>query len=219
MYLARILRPRFAVFAVIYGPTLIILLFIAVASVCGNIEPAFFCRDPTATLHAHPLTGMQSNISVLAWCVTTTVCIFSHVVLRFRASATTEASFFLWAGLLTFMITIDDLFLIHEDLLHRYFGSWIYGKLLYICYALFSAWFLIRFRRIIIHSEFLMLLLAYLFFAAALMIDIFDERWLSPWRIFFEDGFKLLGIVSWGGYLIRLCFRAIQGRFKEVAGQ
>jgi len=49
-------------------------------------------------------------------------------------------------------------------------------------------------------------------------VDAFQERWSSPWRILFEDGFKLLGIVSWSSYLIRTCSRtAAPPRRSEIA--
>jgi len=63
---------------------------------------------------------------------------------------------------------------------------------------------------IIIRSGWIFLLLAFVFFGLSLVVDLFlQNRWHSPWRIFFEDGFKLLGIVSWSCYLIQSSLQTI----------
>lgn len=220
MLIPRTALPPLPVFAAIYAPAFAILLLTALASIFGEIQPAFFCRDAMATLEAHPLTGVQSNIGVLIWCATAAVCLFSHGILRYDCGAGGgESSFFLCSGLFTALLAIDDLFLVHEDLLHRYLGSWAYGKALYVVYGLFMVWYVVRFRSMLARSEYGLLVVALLVFGAALAIDYFDDIWGSPWRIFWEDGFKLTGIMTWCGYLTRVCFQAIGKRLgREVRG-
>jgi hypothetical protein len=218
MLIPRTALPPLPVCAAIYAPAFAILLFTALASIFGEIQPEFFCRDAMATLKAHPLTGVQSNIGVLIWCATAAVCIFSHGVLRHGGAGGGDCSFFLCSGLFTALLAIDDLFLVHEDLLHRYLGSWTYGKGLYVAYGLFIVWYVVRFRSMVARSEYALLLVALLLFGAALAIDFFDDIWISPWRIFWEDGFKLMGIMTWCGYLTRACFQAIGSRLKAGGG-
>ncbi len=58
MLIPRTALPPLPVFAAIYAPAFAILLLTALASIFGEIQPAFFCRDAMATLEAHPLTGV-----------------------------------------------------------------------------------------------------------------------------------------------------------------
>lgn len=204
-----------SVYIAMYASASAVLLITALASIAGDIRPAFFCRDAMATLEAHPLTGLQSNLGVLVWCATAAICLFSR---RLLGPGRGDAGLFLLCfGLFTALLTLDDLFLIHEDLLHRYLGSWAYGKALYLLYALFMGGALIRFRSLVARSEYVLLLLALLFFAAALGVEAFDDLWLSPWRIFWEDGFKLTGILTWCGYLTRTCLQLL-GRGNRERG-
>lgn len=105
------------------------------------------------------------------------------------------------------MLAFDDLFLFHEMVEYRFprFGE----KAVYLVYGLIAMGYVAGFRKVILGSEYPILLLAFVFLGLSIVIDLFQEIWPSPWRIFFEDGFKLLGIANWGGYLIRTCFRAL----------
>jgi hypothetical protein len=56
-------------------------------------------------------------------------------------------------------------------------------------YGLFCAWYVIRFRRNIESTDYTLLLLAFVFLGASVVVDVLQRRWEYPWRIFFEDGF------------------------------
>lgn len=66
-------------------------------------------------------------------------------------------------------------------------------------------------------SSVLLLFTGLTFFALSMFADGFQEQWASPWRIVFEDGFTLLGIVSWSSYLIRTCAHAAAARTRTAA--
>lgn len=198
---------RFSVLAIIYGSTLIFLALTVLVSVYADVPLSFFSRDPTRTLHGHSLTGIQSNLGVLVWWAAASICVFGHVVLKRRQNNRRFSSFLLWSGVITFSLALDDLFLFHDDLGYRYLG--LNEKPILVGYGLVCVWYVIRFRRSILSTEYILLFLAFVFFGSSLVVDVLQYKWESPWRIFFEDGFKLLGIVTWSGYLIRTCFQAI----------
>ncbi|MGH7550626.1 MAG: hypothetical protein ACREK3_07710 [Gemmatimonadota bacterium] len=202
------MRP-FRVLAAIYGPALLFLGLTALISQSAGVPLAFFSRDPAMTMGGHPLTGIQSNLGVLVWWGAAIVCVFSYVVLKFRRDDGDLAAFLLWSGLITMWLTLDDLFLFHDELAYRYLG--LRDKPIYLGYGLVYLWYVVRFRRVILRSETALLLLTYLFLGSSMVVDVLHTRWDSPWRIFFEDGFKLLGIVTWSGYLMRACFHAMVG--------
>jgi len=199
--------------AIVYGLTLGALALVALLSVYSGVPVAFSLRDPTATLGAHPLTGVLSNVGVLVWCAAAGICFFTRAILP-RAPGNDEMrSFLRWSGLLTTVLLLDDLFLFHESLAPDYLG--LRQRLVFLSYGIATAWYLARFRRIVLGREVLVLLAALVFFTGSVFVDALQERWPSPWRILFEDGFKLLGIVSWSAYLIRTGARAASASVRE----
>jgi hypothetical protein len=113
--------------------------------------------------------------------------------------------FLFWSGLITSVLLLDDFFLLHDALIPRYLG--LSEKVIFLGYGMVTASYLLRFRRIVLHSDYAVVV-ALAAFAFSIFIDAFQSSWPSPWRILFEDGIKLLGIVSWSTYLSRTCVRA-----------
>ncbi len=199
-----------------FGNSAIAIIYVAVTIFLGitialnqlaNIPFDFFSRDPLTTFNAHPLTGIQSNLGILILVSTAGICLFACVVLRSRKAEAAVIQFFLWSGLITLVLTFDDLFLIHEDLAYRYLE--IGQKTILILYVFLIIRYVLKLRKIIPHSDHLLFILALAFFGISEGIDIFESYWNSPWRVFFEDGFKLFGIVSWSIYLIRESFHFV----------
>jgi hypothetical protein len=201
-------RLRFSTIAAVYGPALVVLGFTILVSASADVPVAVFLRDPADTLHAHPLTGLLSHVGVLVWWAAASVCLFCGAVLwRARADQRLR-SFLAWSGVITAVLATDDLFLVHDALAPLYLG--LDDKAFLFAYGAAVAWYLVRFRTIILDSEYTLLLLALLFFGSSILVDmVLQDRWASPWRIAVEDGLKLLGIVGWSGYLILAAARAL----------
>jgi hypothetical protein len=194
--------------ALIFGPPALLLGLTAWISATTQLEPAFFTRDPAAAMDAHPLTGVQSHLGVLVWWSAGVVSLFVAGVVRRRAGTAQLAAFLLWSGAITVVFALDDLFLLHEDLIERLIPRG--EKVLFLAYATALAWGLVRFREVIRESEWALLAVALLLFGASMTVDfLVQPRWDSPWRIYVEDGLKLLGIAAWSGYLIRMCRDAL----------
>jgi len=97
----------------------------------------------------------------------------------------------------------DDLFQIHDwffpSVLHLHEG------IVYLIHLILAVIFLTVFRKYILETHYLILLLAFLFFGAAISIDLLSKtlgflNW--NWRHFFEDGFEFLGSISWLYYFL-----------------
>ncbi|HEV2903876.1 MAG TPA: hypothetical protein VGW32_02460, partial [Pyrinomonadaceae bacterium] len=69
-------RPRihFAPLVLVYLVALLNLALTAFVSSRTGVPLETFFRDPTFTLDGHPLTGVQSNLSVLVWCAAAATC-------------------------------------------------------------------------------------------------------------------------------------------------
>lgn len=173
-------------------------------STVGNLT-----GDPAATLDAPLSLGAISHLGVLTWATAAGICLFTWYALRQQHSDSERVRFLLWAGVLTAVLCLDDLFLIHERVGPRYLG--VPEHLVYGTYAAGAVLLLLRFRTTVLGTEILLLLSAGGAFAASIFVDSFPEL-LFPGttdEYLVEDGTKLLGIFLWATYLIRTAATAV----------
>jgi hypothetical protein len=184
-----------------------------VISVWTGVPISKFTRDPAAIMGAHPLVGVLSNIGVLLWAVCAGVCFFTSAVLRVKAVRGGWPEFFLFAGFITMVLLGDDLFLMHEKIVPRYLH--VGEKTLFSLYALMLLGYLVAFRRLVLTTDYLLLVLALGLFAVSVAVDRLPET-LLPWHHLYEDGTKFLGIVGWFGYFVSSAFTAVTSRIAAV---
>ena len=125
---------------------------------------------------------------------------------------TDRTQFFLFSGLFTVLLTLDDLFQLHEVVFPRYLH--IPDEITYPVYGMLAVLFILKFRAVILATDYLLLLFALAFFAVSLIADMFlpfgpiSED--SPVGGVIEDSAKIFGMVSWFAYFARLALRQIQ---------
>ncbi len=195
----------------LYVLPLLFLVVLVVASSQLGIDLGEFLRDPAATTNVHPFTGVASNVGVILWTAAATICLIGWVILRHNPDQLKFSKFLLCSGLLTSFLMLDDFFLLHERVFNVYFG--IPEKITYLGYFGLILWGGVVFKECILKTEYLILLIAFGFFGLSMFTDAIQYRIepiIGPWRILFEDGFKLLGIVSWLGYFYRCTFMRIK---------
>ena len=151
------------------------------------------------SLHLPIYTGFISNIGFLLWCSTTAICFFVCILVAKKPKLNLSSSFFFWSASLSGILLLDDLFLIHEHIGPIYLG--INEKIIFIFYGLSILTYFLRWQRQILKTEYLLLLLALIFFALSLLLDL-NYPHLDG---FLEDSFKFLGILTWSCYYIRTC--------------
>lgn len=190
----------------VYGPTLFVLGMLLVLKYQAQIAIMDLMRDPAAVMETPFYIGLLSNAGVLLWWATAAVCLFSSSVLRGATHYKELRSFFQFSGLLTATLTLDDFFLLHESVFPKYFN--LSEKFVYLIYGLTLLLYLYRFKKIILKTNFVLLLFAFWFFGFSVLIDKILP--FSELSVFLEDGAKLLGIVSWLAYFIRTCLQSIQ---------
>jgi hypothetical protein len=167
-------------------------------------------REPAATANLHPLTGLVSNLGVLLWCTTSSICVFAGLLVRRHGDLSGTANLLLSAGCLSGYLMLDDAFQIHEDLAARYFG--IGEMYVYAALGLAAFWYLIRYRKLIVRTDIRLLALAIAFFSVSVAIDALFEPWLHGFgqgRILLEDGTKWIGICAWCGYHVQVAFESL----------
>jgi hypothetical protein len=152
-------------------------------------------RDPAAVARMPLYIGLLSNIGILFWAATVGVCLFSGWQLG-GSAARSERPFFVCAGLLTLLLALDDFFLFHEELMPRLLG--IAENTYAIGYGAVVLGFLLVFRKRLLSSDYLLLLLALAMFAVSVGIDTLTGQ--TELSNLIEDGAKFSGILLWGLY-------------------
>lgn len=188
----------------IYLPLLCVLVIIRLQNI---IPTENLTRDPLAVAGKPFYFGILSQVGALFWCSCAAICFFSTVLLT-KINQRKLISFFFLSGCLTTTLLLDDLFLLHEFVLPTYIK--IPEKIVYLIYVTFVFFYLIKFRKIIQNTEFIVLLLAFAFFGFSVSVDSslisIPKGWIEKKDIYFlQDGSKFLGIISWFTYFARTC--------------
>ena len=186
------------------------LLFLGAIALTPLFHPEITLKtltgDPVATLGGHQFTGVVSNIGVLFWSIAATVCLFSYTAFAQNGHSRAATNFLLWSGLFTSVLLIDDLFMLHENASSFHVSE----KLMLLTYLLILLLYLSRFRKVIFQKRAILFWNSLVFFGFSVMIDsqIFHIPFAGI-KVFFEDAFKFLGIVSWTVFLIDISFREL----------
>ena len=170
-------------------PSSVLYLSILYISNLYNIKLSLVVRDLAQTC-GYPIgVGMISNIGILLWGATTSICLFT----TFSENINRESSkLLLLGGLLSGLLCIDDFFLLHD----RYIGP----DFLNLTYLTISIFLLVRFRTILKKIGLFNLVISILFLGLSIFFDgviqqIFDQSYDLTQLI--EEGFKFLGITCW----------------------
>jgi len=198
-----------------YLPAAFILATIAVVSVIYEIPIPKFTRDVASIAQIHPLSGFLSSLGNLLWCATASICLFSAVVLR-SVQLSDMYRFLLISASLSIYLLFDDLFMFHEYLVRYYLGLGEIVVFLFLGLAVSS--YLIVFRKVILRTNYILLLLALGLLTLSVAIDVILKQWmqgLGDWLLFIEDGTKWLGIASWCSYYSHTSLQLIVGTISQ----
>ncbi len=189
-------------FITITYTTCILLLSAAyVAGITFNIPFVQIVGDPALITKVHPFTGIISNIGVLIWCATSTICLFSGVFL-WRFKQRKEAIFLISSGVLTFILLIDDFFMFHDYILRSFKAFKIKQTITYPLYILLTLWYVKSFLKLILtKTNYFILGMAFTFLGLSMGLDFFMED--TNLKYFIEDALKFVGIFSWLVYFAR----------------
>jgi len=109
-----------------------------------------------------------SNIGILLWCVSATVCFFTAFIIR-DSQGKNIRYFLLYSAILSTYFLLDDFFEIHESAVLIIFG--IDEKRVFTLLAISIVVYLIAFKQLILRTNYLVLLMALLFFATSVLAD------------------------------------------------
>lgn len=152
----------------LYIPTLIILAFFIFISWKTKIPISIFMKDPAViadsnalmgsnlNITINPFVGAVSNIGILLWCFSSSICFFSYVILKEHKKINNNqlnklANFLFYSGILTAFLLLDDLFLLHETVAPELLN--ISQTVIYVCLAIVTLFWVLTFRRVILRTE------------------------------------------------------------------
>lgn len=195
----------------IYAPVLVLLVILKLQN---RISVQTLTRDVSAVANAPFYSGAISNLGVLVWGAAVAITWFSFSLLREIGVNKEFSRFFLFSSGLTSILLLDDLFLVHEQVFPKYLN--VPEKLVFVGYGIIILLYLVKFRKTILKTDFLLLILAFGFFGLSVVIDllpIVESRLGIEDQFLLEDGFKLLGILSWLTYYAKACAAALKQIF------
>ena len=209
----------------LYIPIVILFLIVIVVCYFNKIGISVFTRDPAVIASDpkiiplidpkhNPFIGIISQIGILFWCITASFCLFCSAAISHKKDIYLNLiSFLRHFGYLTSFLLLDDLLMLHESIFPELLK--IPEEVTYSCYAFVGIWGLIKFRKTIMQTEWIILLLSFSWFFCSIFIDLLAEvlSFSNNWQhlqYLLEDGFKLLGIVSWFYYFLRVCLNSVK---------
>jgi hypothetical protein len=163
--------------------------------------------DVVAVFQAPPWIGFYSQAGLLLWSAAASFCILAYTVLRSCSNCDFKSGFLLGTSCFTLLLLIDDTYLLHEEVL-PHFG--IPQTLILCAYMLITILYLCYFRKALISSNYLLLMVA----GGGLGLSILSDAthlWIVDPHLF-EDSFKLLGIAFWAAY----CFSISRDAMTEA---
>ena len=155
-------------------------------------------KDPTRIGGLPWYAGFLSQIGIFFWSASATVCFFSVTVISGYENHHQFRRFLLISGLLTLFLGLDDAFRLHEHVL-PHFG--LPQTLVYISYAIFVLFYLFKIYPVIIETDYVLMAASLFFFAVSVILDVLNPPGINPY--FFEDGAKLIGLLSWLVYFFK----------------
>ena len=185
----------------------ILLLLVYFLSIVMGLDIAYFLKEPTALLKVPSYIGIISNLGVFMWSLTVGVCFFTCFV----AEDVVDKSgfkFIFYSGIFSFILLVDDFFLLHESIFPRHFH--IPQPVLFAVYFLYLVFLIAKFNKYILSVNYVYFIIALFLFINSLTLDFLREVFIFPETIdsigmFVEDGFKIFGILTWFIFYAKAC--------------
>lgn len=209
-------RPLGLALVAIYLPTLALLATVVAVSRVEDVPVADMLRDATSVADVPFYIGAVSGLGILLWCAAAVLCLFSAALLHAWKTEPEARGFLFSVGLLTALLTLDDAFLIHEAIAPRFLGDFG-GDAMSALYVVSAVSILVRWRRVVQETPYVLWLLAGGFLALSIGFDklhdfgllAYFDQFMDEGGILLEDGSKLLGIAGWFGYFAWTCYATL----------
>jgi hypothetical protein len=164
----------------------------------------------------HLYFGFFSNLAVLMWCSSASVCFFASMLLIQRKADPSKILFMVSAGLFTGLLLFDDLFQAHNAIYPWLFG--VFETYIFAAYAIIAGIYLLYFRNLIVNNGYSLMLLSLTLLAISIFADVFQRvpfEDAGVLQIVIEDGAKFIGISTWMVFHFRAAWLLCAGSQHE----
>ena len=175
-------------------PSLITYALAINLSAMAGIKGILVIRDLAQTCDSALGIGLISNLGYLLWIAPASIALFTAYGTPTNSQHKLK-ELLLCGGWFSFILCIDDMFLLHD----RYIGQ----TFLYVVYAIFAFLIVFRFRDQLIKNGGEIFILAATLLAFSILTDKFQRDIVDILPVkyettqIFEEGMKFLGISSW----------------------
>ena len=191
-------KPRFKnilrALSVAALPGLVIYVLAISLSAMAGIKGILVIRDLAQTCDSPLGVGLISNLGYLIWIATAAIALFTAYATPTHSQRKLK-DLLLCGGWFSFILCIDDMFLLHD----RYIGQ----TFLYVVYAIFAFLIVFKFRDQLLKNGGEVFILAATLLACSVLTDKFQRDIVDITPInyaslqLFEEGVKFLGITTW----------------------
>ena len=175
-------------------PGLVVYVLALSLSAIAGVKGILVIRDLAQTCDTPLGVGLISNLGYLFWIATAAIALFTAYATPTGKQHKLK-SLLLCGGWFSFILCIDDMFLLHD----RYIGQ----TFLYIVYAIFAFLIVFKFRDLLLKNGGEVFILAATLLAFSVLTDKSqrDIGDITPIKYetiqLFEEGVKFLGITTW----------------------
>lgn len=200
------------VFLLVLTVPLLVVITVLVISHVFQLPLPELLVDTVAVAKKNRFTGIASNVIILFWAATAAVIFFNILVSFYHTGKDLYFRFLVFFGLFTLLLLLDDLFLLHEGMSNFFTIS---EYTIFLTYMLVLIAGLIRFQRLILQTDYVLLLFSLACFGLAVIAGILQHEfqdYIGLYRVLLEAALKLFGAVSWFAYFCRVTFVKLQAR-------
>lgn len=159
------------------------------------------------------LSGAISNLGAIMWIAGAAVFLFSGILLH-SLQDKRSAAFIGFMGVIALLFGLDDIFLIHDEIL-PWFGA--PEKAVLLAYLCMLGAHTIIFAADILDNRYIALAIAYGLFGVALAEDVFKFTGSGDLHFFLEDGLRVVGLGAWLYFFLHASWRYIKDNYAAAA--
>lgn len=184
------------------------MIFVEIIHETRGIAYENLSRDPNAIAGFPKYFGFMSQFGILIWSASSILCFFTYFLIKRTKELKKMSSFFIFFGLFSLTLCLDDTFMLHEELAHR----GLYEQFFYLFYASMLLTFIVRFWKIIFSTNIILLGISATFLGLSIFVDQFYGS-----NYILDDSFKLSGIIFWFVYVFNTVFFFLNSNFSKIA--
>lgn len=202
--------------SILYVLCCLFILFVYLLTENTSISVYELVADPNEVGQVASYTGFVSTIGTLIFSATATICLFcAYLIGQIEPRSKKWSTFLKFSGYFVLLLLADDLWQIHENFFTLLLGETnnraiqnLHETIVFGIYGLLFGAYIIRFKKLLYQTKLLTLILTFLFFGLSAIIDLLLED--ISGHFILEEGFKLLGIVSFSIYYFEVCFQQVR---------